>query len=142
MNTLHAVADKSSSWGLRITVIEWNPRRRNWGNQHNILITITILIVTIICCSSRRPWKTFCRKSSRLLLSASSAMLCWDGYPFCATSSVIPYSFAYAIWKHRRDLDELQHDNNQAAFVVPGFPSSMTMADFTQHMRGARVSVH
>jgi hypothetical protein len=43
------------------------------------------------------------------------------------TSGACSLAFEYAIWKHRSALDQLQQDDKQAAFSVPGFPPSMSI---------------
>jgi len=137
--TLRAVADQSSSSGLRITVIELESKEEEEeelgesapypdhhgppGHDHM---------------QQQKAMEDILQKlSAPPLCIIGDVMLGWIpdlcnkfGIPRVSfiTSGACSLAFEYAIWKHRSALDQLQHDDNQTAFVVPGFPSSMTIA--------------
>eukprot|EP00253_Pinus_taeda_P024979 PITA_24979 len=135
-DTLRTVADQSSSSGLRITFIELEseeeeelgdsaPHPDHHGHDHMEQ-------------QQQKAMEEILQKklSTPPLCIIGDVMMGWVpelckklGIPRVSffTSGACSLAFEYAIWKHRSSVDQLQHDDKQAAFLVPGFPPSMSI---------------
>lgn len=139
--TLRAVADQSSSSGLRMTVIELEseeeeeklgesgpyPDYHHDHRHHHMQQQLKAMEAILQKKLSAPP-----------LCIIGDVMLGWIP-DLCkrfdiprvsfVTSGACSMAFEHAILKHRNALDQLHHVNdNQTAFVVPGFPSSITIS--------------